>query len=42
MVRKQVEAAYRRTDLFQRWRRLMDEWAAYLTWRDSGTGGQDG
>ena len=25
-----VEAAYRRTDLFQRRRRLMDDWAAYL------------
>ena len=29
MFRK-VEAAYRRSDLFDRWRRLMDEWAAYL------------
>ena len=25
-----IEAAYRRTDLFERRRRLMDEWAAYL------------
>ena len=25
-----VEAAYRRTDLFERRRRLMDDWAAYL------------
>ncbi len=29
-VRNQVEAAYRRTDLFGRRRRLMDDWAAYL------------
>ena len=29
-VRNQVEAAYRRTDLFERRRRLMDNWAAYL------------
>ena len=30
MVRNQVEAAYRRTDLFERRRRLMDDWADYL------------
>ena len=30
VVRNKVEAAYRRTDLFQRRRRLMDDWAAYL------------
>ena len=30
MVRNQVEAAYRRTDLFERRRRLMNDWAAYL------------
>ena len=29
-VRNQVEAAYARSDLFERRRRLMDEWAAYL------------
>ncbi len=29
-VRNQVEAAYRRTDLFERRRVLMDDWAAYL------------
>ena len=29
-VRNQIEAAYRRTDLFERRRRLMDEWADYL------------
>ena len=30
VVRNRVEAAYRRTDLFDRRRRLMDDWAAYL------------
>ena len=30
-VRNPIEAAYRRTDLFERRRRLMDEWANYLT-----------
>ena len=29
-VRYPVEAAYRRTDLFERWARLMSDWAAYL------------
>ena len=29
-VRNPVEAAYRRSDLFERRRRLMDDWAAYL------------
>ena len=29
-VRSKVEAAYARSDLFERRRRLMDEWAAYL------------
>ena len=29
-VRNQIEAAYRRTDLFERRRRLMEEWAWYL------------
>ena len=29
-VRNRVEAAYRRTDLFERRRRLMNDWAAYL------------
>ena len=29
-VRNPIEAAYRRTDLFERQRRLMDEWASYL------------
>ena len=29
-VRNQVEAAYRRTDLFERRRRVMEDWAAYL------------
>ena len=30
MVQNKVEAAYRRTDLFERRRRLMDDWEAYL------------
>ena len=30
VVRNKVEAAYRRTDLFERRRRLMDDWEAYL------------
>ena len=30
-VRNPIEAAYRRTDLFERRRRLMDDWAAYLS-----------
>ena len=30
VVQKRVEAAYRRTDLFERRRRLMDDWAVYL------------
>jgi len=29
-VRSQIEAAYRRSDLFERRRRLMDDWAGYL------------
>ena len=29
-VRNPVEAAYARSDLFARRRRLMDDWAAYL------------
>lgn len=29
-VRSQIEAAYRRSGLFERRRRLMDDWAAYL------------
>ncbi len=32
-VRNQIEAAYRRSDLFERRRRLMDDWAAYLAGR---------
>ena len=31
VVRNPVEAAYMRSDLFERRRRLMDDWAAYLT-----------
>jgi integrase len=30
-ISNKVEAAYRRTDLFERRRRLMDDWAAYCT-----------
>ena len=30
VVKNKVEAAYRRTDLFERRRRLMDDWANYL------------
>ena len=30
VVQNRVEAAYRRTDLFDRRRKLMDDWAAYL------------
>ena len=30
VVRNKVEAAYRRTDLFERRRWLMEDWAAYL------------
>ncbi len=39
-VRNQVEAAYRRTDLFERRCRLMEDWAAYLKapCRDGRTG----
>ena len=37
VVKNKVEAAYRRTDLFERRRRLMDDWADYLStgWRES-------
>ena len=30
MVQNKVEAAYARSDLFERRRHLMDDWAAYL------------
>ena len=30
-VRNPIEAAYRRTDLFEQRRRPMDDWASYLT-----------
>ena len=30
VVQNRIEAAYRRTDLFERRRRLMNDWAAYL------------
>ena len=31
VVQNRVEAAYSRSDLFERRRRLMDDWAAYLS-----------
>ena len=31
VVRNRIEAAYARSDLFERRRTLMDEWARYLT-----------
>ena len=31
VVQNKVEAAYARTDLFERRRRLMNDWAQYLT-----------
>ena len=34
VVRNPVEAAYGRSDLFERRRRLMDDWAGYLVGRD--------
>ena len=37
VVQNRVEAAYRRTDLFERRRRLMGDWAAYLS-REPGAG----
>ena len=38
VVKDKVEAAYRRTDLFERRRRLMEEWAEYLSGRIGGSG----
>ena len=38
VVKNKVEAAYRRTDLFERRRRLMEDWSAYLAGRRAGTG----
>ena len=35
-VRSQIEAAYRRSDLFERRRRLMDDWAGYLAGESQG------
>ena len=37
MVRNKVEAAYMRSDLFERRRRLMEDWEAYLAGRRAGT-----
>ena len=36
VVQNRVEAAYRRTDLFERRRRLMNDWAAYLAGQSRG------
>ncbi len=38
VVLNKVEAAYRRTDLFERRRRLMEQWAEYLGGRKASTG----
>ena len=38
VVQNRVEAAYRRTDLFERRHRLMDDWAAYLSRRHAEAG----
>ena len=37
VLRNKVEAAYRRSDLFERRRQLMDDWAAYLAGRRAST-----
>ena len=39
-----IEAAYRRADLFERRRRLMDDWAGYLAGpsREAQAGGEAG
>ena len=36
VVGNKVEAAYARSDLFERRRRLMDEWATYLGYHRAG------
>ena len=41
-VRSQIEAAYRRSDLFERRRRLMDDWAGYLAGGSRARRGQRG
>ncbi len=38
VVRNRVEAAYARSDLFERRRRLMDDWAGYLAGGSRGAG----
>ena len=37
-VRSQIEAAYRRSDLFERRLRLIDDWAGYLAAGSRGAG----
>ena len=39
VVQNKVKAAYARSDLFERRRRLMDDWAAYLDKRHQPTTG---
>ncbi len=39
VIRNQVEAAYARSDLFERRRVLMDDWAGYLAGGSRGAGG---
>ena len=40
--RDRVEAAYRRSDLFERRRELMEQWAAFLAGTENGTAELDG
>ena len=42
VVQNKVEAAYARSDLFERRRRLMDDWGAYLDRHRSREGRQEG
>ena len=42
VVQNKVEAAYARSDLFERRRRLMEDWAAYLDERRSQVPATDG
>ncbi|MYG34367.1 MAG: site-specific integrase, partial [Gemmatimonadetes bacterium] len=38
IVKNKVEAAYMRSDLFERRRRLMDEWAEHVSGRRADSG----
>ena len=42
VVRNPVEAAYARSDLFERRQRLMDDWAAYVNVEDGAGKSQRG